>query len=152
MGTWTGLALSELWEKNPPKSWLALSPFLKLSGDGCKVKDEELKALLSSFKKNPSGTLGMFEKRQGGKAEWTEGLEETDYDLLGRTLEALLQPCPWPLAGVAAKVSVKIELGLKDRLVGEEQSRAFASLFEGAEVEIFQDRNHALFYEDDREF
>jgi|SaaInlStandDraft_1057018.scaffolds.fasta_scaffold42308_2 hypothetical protein len=149
MGTWSGLALSQVWGKNPPKSWMALSPFVELCPtEGGKVSREELEVLLDAFAKNPVGTLGMFERRQGGKSLWADGLVEGDYELLYRSLKYLLEPCPWTLAVESIGVPTVGELGVRDRLVGESQSRAFIESFSNGRLDLLKGKNHALFYED----
>jgi len=149
MGTWSGLALSHCWAKNPPKRWLALSPFLELCPEeGGKVDRKDLENLLASFRKHPITTLGLFEKRHGGKSVWAEGLDESDHGFLERSLEALLRPCPWTLAEGAQGVPLKVELGERDRLVTPEQCRNFADPFTNKDFELLTGKNHAIFYED----
>lgn len=148
MGTWSGLALSHHWHHNPPKSWLALSPFLELCPErGGKVRKADLETLLASFNSNPDGTLELFEKRQGGKTLWADGLGESDHELLARSLEALLKPCPWKLDSSSKELPVKVEIGRRDRLVSVNQSQTFADLFMDSELEILEEKKHAIFYE-----
>jgi pimeloyl-ACP methyl ester carboxylesterase len=149
MGTWAGLKLSSFWEKNPPKAWIALSPFLRLAGGTeSKIKSEALEVLLRSFRSKPKETLDFFCRQQGGKEPWCKqedllGREE----LIGDSLEALLSMAPC-LPKEKIDIPIYTFLGDKDRLVSEEMVKEFENYGSNVTNTILSSRGHGIFYED----
>lgn len=148
MGTWAGLKFSESWSQNPPKAWLALSPFMRLVGDSsCKIKTEALDVLIRSFRAKPKETLDFFCRQQGGRDPWCRQEDLMGKEtLLGDSLEALLKIYPHE---IKEKVPIPVFtfIGLKDRLVSEAMVADFEELALDVTRTNLPDRGHGLFYE-----
>ena len=148
MGTWAGLKLSSHWHKNPPKAWVALSPFMRLAGGpNSKIKAEALDVLLQSFRAKPKETLDFFCRQQGGKEPWCRqedllGREE----LLGDSLEALLSVAPHR-PKEKLEVPIYTFIGAKDRLVSAEMVTEFEEHGSNVTRMVLPDHGHGIFYE-----
>ena len=148
MGTWAGIHLSQVWKKNPPRNWIALSPFLRLLGDGCRVSSDEFKVLQHMFLERPETTLAHFCRRHGGKDFWCqyEELQSGEQMLLKESLEMLRHSVRIP-QGLG--VSLDILYGEKDLLVTKDMIDEFVAEVPGARVHTFPHLKHSLLYEND---
>lgn len=148
MGTWAGLRLSDHWSQNPPKAWLALSPFMRLVGDPtCKIKAEALDVLIRSFRAKPKETLDFFCRQQGGKEPWCRQEDLLGQEtLMGDSLEALLSVCPHV---PESKITIPLFtfIGLKDRLVSEGMVSDFETCASNVTRTTLPDHGHGIFYE-----
>ncbi|MBF0244197.1 MAG: hypothetical protein HQL31_02840, partial [Planctomycetes bacterium] len=133
-GTWCGLLLSKIWNRNPPRSWIALCPFLRLV-------DEELptptsrsahRVLYKSFQHKPAETLDFFMNQHKAVLPWYEG--PMDYGLMARTLE-LLGGDPPPHSGLI-EVPLLAVLGDADPLVSAPMVSEFRKIFRHSRLEI----------------
>jgi pimeloyl-ACP methyl ester carboxylesterase len=149
MGTWTGFKCSAAWGENPPKAWLALSPFIHLTGPShCKIKKNELAILLEAFREQPQKTLDLFCRQQGGKIPWSEGEQPEDFlTTLTDSLGALLESPPY-LPKQKISVPTWAIWGERDRLVNTEMVGDFCQYFDHANHLPLPAHGHGLFYED----
>jgi pimeloyl-ACP methyl ester carboxylesterase len=151
MGSWMGLWASQRWAGNPPRIWIALSPFVRLVGDDCKIKADALNVLLRSFRAKPLETLQFFCRQQGGHEAWCSTADLQGHEqILGDSLEALLGDPP-VLPSTVNDIHLKVLIGDRDRLVSVAMAEKFSRLFDGAgcvvETEILENVGHGIFYE-----
>lgn len=148
MGSWFGLKLSEIWKDNPPQVWIALSPFLKMVGEGTLVEEPAFEALVRAFDHQPQKTLDHFQKRHQGKMSWcqVEKCLESDWEKLKESLKFLSTIYIYRFEKV--QVPLYAYVGDRDKLVSEDMVKHFGECFAEFHFELLQDKSHALFYEE----
>ncbi|MBF0199472.1 MAG: alpha/beta hydrolase [Planctomycetes bacterium] len=147
MGTWTGLNISLNWHTNPPKFWLALSPFIRFMGEGCRVSEKEFQLLQKSFRRRPEATLEHFCHQHKGMGKWFQGdkIDEGDKEDLDHSLSLLSQKLQTP---PALDLPMKALYGEEDLLVTKPMVREFADLFSQYDTIPLKGLSHALLYEE----
>ena len=146
MGTLMGLKLCDSWEKNPPKCWIALSPFMHFVGPEAANSYEEVMQLKSSLLAKPETALKLFSRGHGVRQSWMN-LEATPERVktLAMSLDTLCEPMPIPKSKPA--IPVYAIYGDLDSLVNSWMVEEFVETT-GAKLCVpLAGVSHALFYE-----
>lgn len=146
MGTKLGLQMAELWGDNPPKMWIALSPFLHFSEKASASDYEDVMQLKAGLIAKPESALKLFTRSHGVRAPWMDqSLNDEKVALLADSLDILCEPFSYP----SSKLDLPIYafFGSKDSLVNEWMVDEFCDKVGAKKVSSLEGVSHALFYE-----
>ena len=147
MGTKLGVALSDYWTENPPKCWIALSPFLHFVGPDSANKIENVDALKKSLLAKPESAIKLFTRGHGVREPWMNlELSEQRVQTLAQSLDTLCEPID--VNGKNFDVPIYCFCGTKDSLVNEWMVKEFAEATCAQEVCFLEKLSHAIFYEE----
>lgn len=146
MGTLVGLKLCDLWGENPPRCWIALSPFMHFVGEKAANSYEEVMQLKASLLAKPETALKLFSRGHGVRQAWMN-LEATPerVEKLAMSLDALCEPMPRPKN--IPDVPVVAIYGDRDSLVNAWMVNEFVDVTKAKLCPVLQGVSHALFYE-----
>lgn len=146
MGTLMGLKLCELWHDNPPKCWLALSPFMHFVGNRAANSHSDVMQLKASLLSKPETALKLFSRGHGVRQAWMD-LVVTDerVQVLASSLDTLCAPMPRPEA--FPEIPVYAVYGDRDSLVNAWMVDEFVEATGAKLCPVLTGVSHALFYE-----